>query len=325
MSPLDVLCFGEALVDFFPEVPGLPLCDIERFVRHLGGAPANVSVGLARLGLRVGLMTQVGKDDFGTFLRRELAREGVDTTSVGVHASARTGITFVSVGPKGERSLMSYRPPSADQLVGPDDVQEGPIARARVFHYGSSTMATPRSKEGTRRALELAHAAGSIISSDPNLRLPIWPSAAEARAVVREVLGGTELVKLSEDEIEPLVGTRDVARAASAVRELGVGLCVVTLGERGCYFDGAAAGRGLVAGEPVEVVDTTGAGDGFVAGLLSALAPHFAQGLRPAALPSEHVLSACRVGNRAGSRVVTRLGATTALPHRADVADLMTR
>lgn len=316
---LDVLCFGEALIDFFPEAPGPPLADIERFVRHLGGAPANVSVGLARLGTRVGLMTQVGADDFGVFLRRELVREGVDTTSVGVHPRARTGITFVSVGPKGERSFTSYRPPSADQLIGPEDINEADMGRARVFHYGSSTLASPRSRAATLRALELARVAGCIVSADPNLRLHVWSDSAEARAVVHDALGKTDVVKISEDEIEPLLCTRDVEAAAGAVRALGVGLCVVTLGERGCYFDGAAAGTGFVAGEPAQVVDTTGAGDGFVAGLLSTLSRLFAQGTRPAALPRDLVLSACTVANRVASRVVTRLGATTALPRQADL------
>src|SRR5262249_56482924 len=115
---LDVVSFGEAIVDFFPERPGVPLAEVERFSRHLGGAPANVAVGLARLGARSALLTLVGADEFGRFIRAELGREGVDVSGVGTHRTARTGVTFVAVGPAGRRALPLYRHPSAG-LLGP--------------------------------------------------------------------------------------------------------------------------------------------------------------------------------------------------------------
>src|SRR5262249_60700725 len=104
MTALDVLCFGEVIIDFLPEDAGRRLRDVERFVRHLGGAPANVAVGLARLGAAAGLMTLVGDDEFGAFLRAGLEREGVDVAAVGVHATAPPGIAFVSPGPRRERA-----------------------------------------------------------------------------------------------------------------------------------------------------------------------------------------------------------------------------
>src|SRR5262245_2378546 len=99
MTDLDVLSFGEAIVDFFPTVRGVALRDVGRFDRHLGGAPANVAVGVARLGARSGLMTLVGADEFGSFLVGALEKEKVDVAAVGTHRTARTGITFVAVGP----------------------------------------------------------------------------------------------------------------------------------------------------------------------------------------------------------------------------------
>ena len=317
---LDVLSFGEVIVDFFPEERGILLRDAERFVRHLGGAPANVAVGLARLGVRAGLMTLVGADDFGTFLVGALEAEGVDTAGVGTHRTVRSGITFVAVGPRGERSFHFYRHPSADQLIAEHDVDPALVARARVLHYGSSTLSREPARSATRKALAAARAAGGVISCDPNLRPHIWTDPTEAAPLLRETLALTDLVKISDDELAGVVGTSDVEGGARALRELGVGLAVVTLGERGCYYDGAAAGTGWVRGQKVDVVDTTGAGDGFVAGLLTELLPRLRAGARPATLDRGSVEAGCGLANRVAARVVTRFGATAALPRAADLA-----
>jgi fructokinase len=310
----DLLSFGEAIVDFFPEVRGVPLREVERFARHLGGAPANVAVGLARLGARSALMTLVGPDEFGAFLRDALAREGVDVRGVGVHRTAKTAITFVSVGPAGERSFLFYRHPSADQEIAEHDVDAGLIAEARVFHYGSSTLTREPARAATRLALAEARQAGCIVSCDPNLRAHLWTDPSQAGPLVRETLADTDVVKISDDELAAVVGTTDVEAGARAIRALGPTLCVVTLGERGCYYD-AAAGAGYVRGVRVPVVDTTGAGDGFVAGLWADLL--LLPG-RPKDWPAAAVERACAFANRVAARVVTRFGATAALPTRSD-------
>src|SRR6478752_10090530 len=165
MRDLDVLSFGEALVDFFPERPGIALADCDVFHRQLGGAPANVAVGLARLGAKVGLMTLVGPDAFGTFVRDRLVAEGIDIRGVGVHRTAKTGVTFVAVGAHGERSFLFFRHPSADQMIADHDVEAAVIARAHVLHVGSSTMAREPSRSATLKALELARKAGCLIST----------------------------------------------------------------------------------------------------------------------------------------------------------------
>jgi fructokinase len=321
MDEIEVLCFGEAIVDFFPERRGIPLREAERFVRHLGGAPANVAVGLARLGVRSGVMTLVGADEFGAFLVNGLEAEGVDVSGIGTHRTARTGITFVAVGSRGERSFLFYRHPSADQLVTVHDIDPAVIARARVVHYGSSTLSREPARAATLRAVAIARDAGCVVSCDPNLRLHLWSDPGEAGALLRTTLAMTDVVKISDDEIAALTGTTDVEAAARALRALGVGLAIVTLGERGCYFDGAAAGTGYVRGLRVDVIDTTGAGDGFVAGLWTALVPALSAGARPAGLDARTVGDACGLANRVAARVVTRFGATAALPRRAELFD----
>jgi fructokinase len=312
---LDVLSFGEALVDFFPERAGLPLAECDVFHRHLGGAPCNVAVGLARLGARVGLMTLVGPDAFGTFVRDRLAAEGIDVRGVGVHRTAKTGVTFVSVGAHGERSFLFFRHPSADQMIAEHDVDEAVIARAHVLHVGSSTMAREPSRAATLKAIEVARRAGCLISTDPNWRAHLWENPAVAAPMLQRLVEQCDVVKISDDELAPLTGVSDPEAGAKKLRALGCPLVVVTLGARGCYVE-SAAGSDWLPGEHVEVVDTTGAGDGFVAGMLSTLVPLFRSGKKPADLSLDEIRAACRTGNKIGAAVVTALGATTGLPAR---------
>jgi len=314
---LDVLSFGEALVDFFPERTGVPLTECDVFHRQLGGAPANVAVGLARLGARVGLMTLVGPDAFGTFVRDRLAAEGVDVAGVGVHRTAKTGVTFVSVGAHGERSFLFFRHPSADQMIADHDVDEKLVARAHIVHVGSSTLAREPSRAATWKALAAAKRAGCLVSTDPNWRAHLWENPAEAAPMLQALVAQCDIVKISDDELAPLCGCTDPEEGAQKLRALGPPLVVVTLGARGCYVD-HAAGSDWLPGERVDVVDTTGAGDGFVAGLLATLAPLLRAGRRPSDLTIDEVRAACRAGNKIGAAVVTRLGATTGLPARGE-------
>jgi len=315
VEPLDVLCFGEALVDFFPERPGVPLEACEVFHRHLGGAPCNVAVALQRTGSRAGLMTLVGPDAFGSFVRERLASEGVSVRGVGVHRTAKTGVTFVAVARDGARSFLFFRHPSADQMISPDDVDGALVGAARVFHLGSSTLCREPARAATLHALATARAAGCVVSIDPNWRPHLWDDPRQAPGLIEQVIAQADIVKISDDELQPLCGERDPVLAAARLRALGPALVVITLGARGC-LGVSAAGEVHLPGVRAEVVDTTGAGDAFVAGLLGALVP--ALGPRPgravADLSLAELRQACARGNQLGAQVVTQLGATAALP-----------
>jgi fructokinase len=310
---MDVLCFGEALVDFFPERPGIPLEDCERFERHLGGAPCNVAVGLARLGVRVGLQTRVGRDAFGTFVTRRLAEEGVDVSRIRVDPSAKTGVTFVAVAADGGRSFLFFRHPSADQCVPVDDVDPTTIVAARVLHVGSSTLAKEPARAATWRAIAAARAAGRIVSCDPNWRAHLWEG--ESASELHRLLAVSDVLKISDDECVPILGAavpdEDGAflDAADTVRQRsGAALVTLTRGPKGCVWS-TANGHGVERGTPVRAVDSTGAGDAFVAGLWSALLPYVNSRADLASLAPEQVGSACRTANAEGARAVTHLGA----------------
>lgn len=324
--PADVVVFGEALVDLFPETPGQPLEDVERFVRHLGGAPANFAVCLARQDVQVALHTLVGPDAFGRFVQKKLAAEGVVTDGIGTHKSARTGVTFVSLPGRGERAFLFYRHPSADMLVTAADLDAARLARGRLFHFGSSTLSREPSRAATLRALELAtrHRAQKLVSCDVNLRPHLWAELKEAPPLLRKLLAGCDIVKLVPEELPLLFGTESTEAGAAKARQLGATVVAVTLGERGSYID-CPAGQAYLAAETaagaaIPLVDPTGAGDAFMAGLVSGLLGQLGgpgpddlrERLR--GLSMAQVKRAAVRGGHLGARACTALGATTAVP-----------
>jgi fructokinase len=320
--PLDVICMGETLVDFLPAEAGRRVREVSSWSPCIGGSLANVSVGLARLGARSGLVSVLGSDEFGHLLRERLAAEGVDVSHVRQTKEARTGLVFISLDAKGERSFTYFRTRSAELLLGEQDVDPGFLARTRVLHWGSNSLHLPEARTAMERALQLVRGAGGIIHCDPNLRLHAWADPSEAQRVLHHLLPLCHVVKVSEEEMPVVTGHTDVRQALDFLLGLGIPFPVVTLGEKGAAFpwEGEVV---LVPAPPARVLDTTGAGDGFVAALLYGLTRRYADAnsLRGATLESltELVTFACAVG----SRVVERLGAVAGLPRAAEVAEQM--
>jgi fructokinase len=308
----DVIACGELLIDFVSTESGVTLAQAPAFKKAAGGAPANVAVGVARLGHRAGFLGQVGEDDFGHFLADTLAEAGVDTGGLRFSAQARTALAFVSLRADGERSFMFYRHPSADMLWRPEDVDATYAADTRVFHYGSISLIGEPSRSATLTALGYARQGGALISYDPNLRMALWPSPTAARAGMLAGLAHADLVKVSEEELLFLTGEEEMRRAADRLWHDHLRLLVVTRGAAGCvYF--TAADHGEMPGFTVRPVDTTGAGDGFVAGLLAGLLDYGLQWER------EVIEDALRLGNAVGALTTTQRGAIPSLPARAAV------
>lgn len=287
----EVVCLGELLIDFVALRPGV-------FRRVAGGAPANVAVGLARLGVSTAFISKVSDDEFGRFLRATLDAEGVDTSGLATTRSAPTGLAFVSLDSRGERSFSFYRNPCADALLAPGDLRAAPWRGARIFHYGSISLIAEPSRSATLMAIARARRAGLRLSCDPNLRLPLWPSPARARAGMREALRHADIVKVSEEEVKFLGRT---PRAP---------LVVVTRGPRGgTVFDGER--RFDYPPFKVRSIDSTGAGDAFAAGLLYGL------------LREMPVADAVRWAAACGALVTLRRGAIPAMPRVAAVRRLL--
>jgi len=311
MHALDVICFGEALVDMLPEVRGR-LRDCERFTVHSGGAPANVAVGLARLGRKVAFAGAVGEDEFGHLLARKLAAEGIEA-HLRFSTEARTGMWFVALDERGERTFFTPTgATSADKHIRSHDLPDALLSRAKWLHVGSSSHVLPEARGVLLEAIQRARAAGVRVSFDPNLRVHLWRELRDLQALVREAFPFCDVVKLSEDEVELCTGERDPARAAAWLTDQGVKLACITLGSSGARV--RRGGEDLVVAAPsVKVVDTTGAGDGFVAGLLADLST-----LDLAAMPREALVASVERACRIGSRVCTELGAVAGLPRPGD-------
>ncbi|MGA7670883.1 MAG: PfkB family carbohydrate kinase [Nitrolancea sp.] len=312
MANFDVVTCGELLIDFVALETGVRLVDAHDFEKAAGGAPANVAVGLARLGHKVGFLGQVGEDDFGDFLAGTLQANRVDTTGLRRCREARTALAFVSLKADGERDFMFYRHPSADMLWRADDHDLALSTASRVFHFGSISLISEPSRSSTIAAVEAARASGALISYDPNLRVPLWPSLDAAREGLRFGLAHANIVKMSLEELAFLSGVDDVERGARRLWHDQLRLLTITSGIAGCTWF-TLDGSGSIESFPVTSIDTTGAGDAFVAGVLAGLIEADFR-FEPDALQP-----VMRLANAAGALTVTKRGAIPALPTRAEV------
>jgi fructokinase len=305
-----VTCLGEVLIDFVPTVTPTTLIEAPAFKKAPGGAPANVAVGLARLGVPSAFMGKVGDDPFGHFLVDTLAEAGVDTGPVRFSNSARTALAFVSLRADGDREFMFYRHPSADMLFEPEEIDAAAIQASSALHYGSISLIGEPARSATLHAIETASAAGCLISCDPNLRLALWPDRTAAREGLLLAISQAQVVKISDQELRFLTGSDDPNAARAELWHDGLMLMIVTLGAAGCvYF--TSDFDGVVVGFGVEAVDATGAGDGFVAGLLQGLV-----GDRDTVEDETRLRELCRFANAVGALTTTARGAIPALPTR---------
>ncbi|MFT3837569.1 MAG: carbohydrate kinase [Myxococcaceae bacterium] len=309
----DVLCVGEALVDFLPEEPGKSVRNTSRWVRCLGGAPANVTVGVARLGGKSALVGVVGDDEHGWFLSDELAREGVDVSHLRHTKEGKTGLAFVSVMQNGERSFSFHRENAAEYRLAKQDRDDAFISRAKTVHFGTNSLLT---EEARATALEIAAAAkqrGQIVSSDPNLRLHIWKDPSVLRGLIQSLVGHATTVKLSEEEIEFVTGEREPSSALQWLEQRGVVAAVVTMGAKGAMIRVRGEARHVEAPK-AKVLDTTGAGDGYTAGWLLGLSRRCANRGELEKLRVDDLLQAAKLGCFVGTKCTEGMGAVNALP-----------
>jgi fructokinase len=304
----DVICLGELLIDFVPTVTPTTLIEAPAFRKAPGGAPANVAVGLARLGVSCAFMGKVGDDPFGHFLAETLAAAGVDVGTLRFTTQARTALAFVSLRADGDREFMFYRHPSADMLLEPGEIDTAALGAARVLHYGSISLISEPSRSATLHAIAVAKQAGCLISCDPNLRLPLWPDPASARAGMRQAIANAQLVKISDSELRFLTDSDDAATARAQLWADDTLLMLITDGPEGCrYLTAASTGR--VPGFRVDAIDTTGAGDGFVAGILQGLVRD-----RTIVHDETRLRALCRFANAVAALATTQRGAIPAMP-----------
>lgn len=302
--PAKVWVLGDAVVDLLPESDG-------RLLPCPGGAPANVAVGIARLGGTSGFIGRVGDDPFGALMQRTLLTEGVDITYLKQDEWHRTSAVLVDLNDQGERSFTFMVRPSADLFLETTDL---PCWRhGEWLHLCSIALSAEPSRTSAFTAMTAIRHAGGFVSFDPNIREDLWQDEHLLRLCLRQALQLADVVKLSEEEWRLISGkTQNDREICALAKEYEIAMLLVTKGAEGvvvCY-------RGQVhhfAGMSVNCVDSTGAGDAFVAGLLTGLS---STGLSTDEREMRQIID---LAQRCGALAVTAKGAMIALPCRQEL------
>ena len=313
----DVICMGELLVEHVSTADNVSLVHSPGFIKAPGGAPANVAVALQRLGLRAGFVGKVGRDPFGEYLRESLAQTGVDTTYLFVDEKARTTAVYVAVWDDGRKDLCFYRNPGADMMLNADEISDDIFAGARCFHFGSISFINEPSASAQRKALQMAREKGLMISYDPNYRPTLWPDRKTAEQIIQDAFRYCHLAKVSEEEWQVATGFEDLEAGINAIMAKGVELLVISRGENGAIATNGDY-RIELPGLEVDVIETTGAGDGFLGAIITALLPEREKTGSLATISEDKIRNALKMANAVGALTCKKAGAIPALPTRAE-------
>jgi len=316
---LDLVCVGRAAVDLYGEQLGARLEDVQSFAKYLGGSPANTAVGASRLGLRCAMLSRVGDEHNGRFVRETLAAERVDVSQLKTDPTRLTALVFLGLRDRETFPLVFYRDNCADMALCEDDVDPAVVAGARALLISGTHLSRPGTRAACLAAMRAAKQAGTRVVLDIDYRPVLWgltaPGLGEQRFVesdrvsreLQEILPFCDLVVGTEEEVHIAGGSTDSLAALRRIRALTAGLIVMKRGPMGCVaYDGAIPPRlddGVAGpGFPVEVFNVLGAGDAFMAGLLRGW-------VRDEPLPQ-----ALRYANACGAIVVSRHGCAPAMP-----------
>lgn len=311
---MKITTIGEILIDMTQThiEDGIP-----HFAANPGGAPANVAVAAARLGIESAFIGCVGDDLYGSLLRDTLKKNGVSAEGLQVTEKANTTLAIVMVDGKGERSFSFYRKPGADTLIDAEQAVRD-LGDTGILHFGSVSLTDPACREAVITVIQAAKQTGALITYDPNYRAALWDSEEAATEQMRAVLPLCDIVKISDEETLLLCGVREPEAALEKLTELGVRVAVTTLGAKGAMWR-CGDMQGTVPGFSVKVADTNGAGDTFFGSFLSRIAARGGlEGLSEAEL-NDFV----RFANKAASITTSRPGAIPAMPTLKEVEEAL--
>lgn len=317
MEKFDVVALGELLVDFTTN--GMTAQSNPLFEANPGGAPCNVLSMLQRLDKRTAFIGKVGEDSFGEMLRNVVEEQGIDTGNLIVDHEVPTTLAFVHTAPDGDRSFSFYRNPGADMMLRKKDIDISILQNTRIFHFGSLSMTAEEVEEATKMAVETAREAGAMISFDPNLRPPLWKSLDTAREKIAYGISQCHILKISDDEIEFFTGTSDIDQGVSRIQEkYNVPFICATMGKTGsrAYYNGNRVECPSFLNR--DTIETTGAGDTFMACVLGKILENGMEGM-----DERKLYEMLEFANAAASIITTRKGAFRVMPDKREVETFM--
>ncbi|MGF7401171.1 carbohydrate kinase [Thermoanaerobacterium thermosaccharolyticum] len=311
-----ILCIGELLIDFICSDINTTLSEGVNFVKKAGGAPANVSAAISKLGGNAYFAGKVGMDPFGLFLRDTLEAAGVNTSMLVFDNSKSTTLAFVSLKSDGERDFVFNR--GADEHLSFEELDYEKLLSSKIVHFGSATaLLGGRLKETYMKAINTAKDNGIFISFDPNYRVDLWKGRLdEFISASKKCIGYADFVKVSDEEIKIISGKDNIKDGVNEFHRLGAKIVAVTLGKEGTFVSNGVESA-VVPSIEIKSIDSTGAGDAFVGAFLYKAAA--LNNLENLVSDFENIRNITSFANKVGAIVCTRLGAISSLPTLEEV------
>lgn len=313
MKKIDVIALGELLIDFTEN--GLSESGNPILEANPGGAPCNVLAMLQNLDKKTAFIGKVGKDAFGEYLATTVKDIGIDTTNLVFDNDIPTTLAFVHTAPDGDRSFSFYRNPGADMMLKESDIDYSLIDEAKIFHFGTLSMTHEGVCEATKKAVAHAKGKGLLISFDPNYRPLLWDTPEHAKEMMKYGFSQCDILKISDDEITFVTGKGTVEEAIPEfLKQYKPTLMCVTLGKEGsiAIYEDKMVKCGAVLRK--DTIETTGAGDTFMACTLNYVLEH---GLKD--LTEDMLLSMQQFAGAAASLITTRKGALKVMPKKDEI------
>jgi len=304
----EMLSIGECLIELFSEEP---IQKASTFNRSLAGDSFNILVAASRLGTKTGYITSFGDDPFESYLRETLTSEGIDVSNVNV-VEGFNAVHFVAVKPDGDRDFVYYRKGSAVTTIRPEDLDESYISQSKIMHCSGIGQAISLSTKATvLRAAQIAKQNGVTVSYDPNYRHQLW-SHSEAKKGMEELMPYVDIFMPSlPADSEPLFDSDDPEEVITKSHEMGVQIVVLTMGEMGAIVSDGKQQLEINPYKYGNVVDTTGAGDSFKGGFIHGY------------LSNKSTKESSLIGNISAGITITGRGATSAMPYRKEVYQIL--
>lgn len=317
MKKFDVTALGELLVDFTEN--GISAQGNTLLEANPGGAPCNVLAMLKNLGKKTAFIGKIGNDALGKMLKKTVEDQGICIDNLVEDEEIHTTLAFVHSDKDGDRSFSFYRNPGADLMLQWEEINVDFLVNTKIFHFGTLSMTEEEIKNVTKKAVQKAKENGVLISFDPNFRPPLWKDMEDARQQMWYGIGQCDILKISDDEILFLTGTKDIDEGIARIREKSnAKLICATMGKNGSkvYYKGKT-----VFGRPFlrkDTIETTGAGDTFMACVLNTV---LEKGLEQ--LTQESLTEMLLFANAASSIITTRKGALKVMPQRQEILDCL--